>query len=76
MIDLIFFRCSAYLVTVFYDDDRIITTCDDNLPIIEIDENYSFQTINSDLQFLLKVITFLKYLLFQVYQFLIYFNNS
>ncbi len=42
-------------MTIFYDENKILTTNDDNLPIIEIDENYSYQSINTDLQFLIKV---------------------
>lgn len=45
---------------VIYDGDKILTTYDDTLPMIEIDENYSTQTLNNDLQFLVKV-NFIKY---------------
>jgi hypothetical protein len=48
-------RGSAYLLMIIYDGDKLLTTCDDTLPMIEIDENYSLQTLNNDLQFLIKV---------------------
>ena len=38
-----------------YDCDRILTTHDDILPMIEIDEIFSSQSLNSDLQFLIKL---------------------
>lgn len=38
-----------------YDGDKVLATLDDNLPILEIDENYSFQNINNDFHFLVKV---------------------
>ena len=47
---------SAYLLMIIYDGDKIlVTNSDDSLPMIEIDENYSSQTLNNDLQFLIKV---------------------
>ncbi|CAF0768060.1 unnamed protein product, partial [Brachionus calyciflorus] len=48
-------KCSAYLVCVMHDGDKILTTLEDTFPMIEIDENYSFQNINSDFQFLVKL---------------------
>lgn len=44
------------MLMIIYDGDKILTTYDDTLPMIEIDENYSGQTLNNDLQFLIKVI--------------------
>lgn len=38
-----------------YEDQKILTTVENHLPMIEIDENYSFQGISADLQFLTKV---------------------
>ena len=43
------------MVSIVYDGDKVLATADENLPIIEIDENYSSQTLNSDFQFLVKL---------------------
>jgi len=42
------------LVSIVYDGDKVLTT-DENLPMIEIDENYCTREINSDFQFLVKL---------------------
>jgi hypothetical protein len=52
------FRGAAYLVMVMYESNKVLTTFDDILPMMEIDESYSSvsaPTLNSDLQFLIKV---------------------
>ncbi len=43
------------MVSVFYENDKVLTTNEEILPTIEIDENYSTQLLNSDLQCLIKV---------------------
>ena len=42
------------MVSIVYDGDKVLTT-DENLPMIEIDENYCTREINSDFQFLVKL---------------------
>ena len=42
-------------MSIFYDGDKVLTTSEENLPMIEIDENYSAQALNSDFQFLVKL---------------------
>lgn len=52
---MIFCRGAFYLVMAIYDADRILTTHEDMLPMVEIDEVFSNQSINNDLQFLIKM---------------------
>ncbi len=55
---------SAYLLMIIYDGEKIlVTNSDDSLPMIEIDENYSSQTLNNDLQFLIKVYAYLIWII-------------
>ena len=43
------------MASVVCCDDRILVTGDDNLPIIDIDENFSSQNLNADFHWLMKV---------------------
>lgn len=47
-------RGAFYLVMAIYDGDKIFTTPEDILPMVEVDESFSNQ-INNDLQFLIKL---------------------
>ena len=42
-------------MVIYEDNQRILTTCDETLPMIEIDSNYSSHSINTDLQFFIKL---------------------
>ena len=45
----------VYLASVVYCEDRILVTSDDVIPIVEVDENYSTASLNSDLHWMMKV---------------------
>ena len=40
---------------VAYDNEKLILTHDDNLPMLEIDDHYQLTTLQNDMQFLIKV---------------------
>lgn len=52
------FRGAAYLVMIVYDNEKLIITQDDNLPMLEIDDHYQLTTLQNDIQFLIKVFNF------------------
>ena len=41
---------------IAYDNEKLILTQDDNLPMLEIDDHYQLTTLQNDMQFLIKVI--------------------
>jgi hypothetical protein len=43
------------------NEDRILVTNEDNLPIVEVDENYSSASLNSDFHWLMKVCTSFRF---------------
>jgi len=45
----------VYLSCVFYNEDRILVTTEDNLPIVEVDESLSAASIQTDFDWLMKV---------------------
>ncbi|XP_074648246.1 ankyrin repeat and fibronectin type-III domain-containing protein 1-like isoform X2 [Tubulanus polymorphus] len=45
----------VYLSVLFYNEDRILVTAEENLPIIEVDDNYSGLNPYNDLHWMLKV---------------------
>jgi hypothetical protein len=40
---------------IAYDNEKLILTQDDNLPMLEIDDHYQLTTLQNDMQFLIKV---------------------
>ncbi|XP_059176927.1 ankyrin repeat and fibronectin type-III domain-containing protein 1-like isoform X2 [Physella acuta] len=45
----------VYMACLFYNEDRILVTSEEQLPIIEVDETFSAPSIQNDLYWLLKV---------------------
>ena len=46
-----------YLAAVCYnDDDKILVTTEDNLPIVEVDESYSGSSLQVEFDWLMKVV--------------------
>ncbi|KAI8793848.1 ankyrin repeat and fibronectin type-III domain-containing protein 1 [Biomphalaria glabrata] len=45
----------VYLVCLFYNEDKILVTSEEQLPMIEVDESFSAPSINNDLYWLLKI---------------------
>ena len=52
----------VYLASVVCCEDRILVTNDDLLPVIEVDENYTNASLNTDFHWLMKVQKFLKHI--------------
>ena len=47
----------VYLAAVCYnDDDKILVTTEDNLPIVEVDESYSGSSLQVEFDWLMKVV--------------------
>ena len=42
-------------MAIAYDNEKLILTQDDNLPMLEIDDHYQLTTLQNDMQFLIKV---------------------
>jgi hypothetical protein len=40
---------------IAYDNEKLILTQDDNLPMLEIDDHYQLTTLQNDMQFLIKI---------------------
>jgi len=51
----IVFPRGVYLACVICNEDRILVTAEDTLPILEVDESFSTSTLNSDFHWLMKV---------------------
>ncbi|KAK2149111.1 hypothetical protein LSH36_467g04058 [Paralvinella palmiformis] len=49
------FKRGVYLACVICNEDRILVTAEDTLPILEVDESFSTSTLNSDFHWLMKV---------------------
>ena len=45
----------VYLASLLYNEDRILVTNEENLPILEVDENFSGMNLHSDFHWLMKV---------------------
>lgn len=45
----------VYLACLLYHGDKVLVTSDDQLPVVEVDENFSGPTVNADLHWLMKV---------------------
>jgi hypothetical protein len=61
--NILIIRGAAYLVMIAYDNEKLILTQDDNLPMLEIDDHYQLTTLQNDMQFLIKV----NYLLISIF---------
>lgn len=46
----------VYLACVCYNDDKILVTTEDNLPMVEVDESYTGTSIQADFDWLMKVV--------------------
>lgn len=46
----------VYLACVCYNDDKILVTTEDNIPIVEVDESYSGNSLQADFDWLMKVV--------------------
>lgn len=46
----------VYLACLLYHGDKVLVTSDDQLPIVEVDENFSGPSIYNDFHWLMKVI--------------------
>jgi len=44
-----------YLSCLLYNEDRILVTNEDNLPIVEVDESFSSTNLQADFHWLMKV---------------------
>jgi hypothetical protein len=53
--DISIFR-GVYLACLLYHGDKVLVTSDDQLPIVEVDENFSGPSIYNDFHWLMKVI--------------------
>lgn len=40
---------------MLYHGDKVLVTSDDQLPVVEVDENFSGPSVNADLHWLMKV---------------------
>ena len=40
---------------IAYDNEKLILTQDDNIPMLEIDDHYQLTTLQNDMQFLIKI---------------------
>ena len=47
----------VYLACLLYHGDKVLVTSDDQLPIVEVDENFTGPSVNTDLHWLMKVCT-------------------
>lgn len=45
----------VYLACLLYHGDKVLVTSDDQLPVVEVDENFSGPTVNADLHWLMKI---------------------
>lgn len=54
---LFLFNRGLYLALVCYNEDRILVTTEDNLPLVEVDESYTGSTSQSDYDWLMKVLS-------------------
>lgn len=45
----------VFLACIFYTDDRVLVTTEDNVPIVEVDESYPGAALHADYQWMLKV---------------------
>ena len=45
----------VYLACLLYHGDKVLVTSDDQLPVVEVDENFSGPSVNADLHWLMKV---------------------
>ncbi|RWS12860.1 ankyrin repeat and fibronectin type-III domain-containing protein 1-like protein, partial [Dinothrombium tinctorium] len=45
----------VYLTCLFFNEDRILVTTDENLPIVEVDDNYPSFSLNSEFNWIMKV---------------------
>lgn len=43
------------MACLLYNEDRVLVTSEEQLPIIEVDENFSGTSIQSDLYWMMKV---------------------
>lgn len=46
----------VYLACLLYHGDKVLVTSDDQLPVVEVDENFSGPSVNADLHWLMKVL--------------------
>jgi len=44
-------------VSICFNEDKVLVTTEDNLPIIEVDENYNSHSLQSEFDWLMKVLT-------------------
>ncbi|XP_061182068.1 ankyrin repeat and fibronectin type-III domain-containing protein 1-like isoform X3 [Saccostrea echinata] len=45
----------VYLACLLYHGDKVLVTSDDQLPVVEVDENFSGPSVNADLHWLMKI---------------------
>jgi hypothetical protein len=45
----------VYLACLLYHGDKVLVTSDDQMPVVEVDENFSGPSVNADLHWLMKV---------------------
>ena len=56
---VLYFR-GVYLSALLYNEDKVLVTNEEVLPIIEVDENYSASSLHADFHWLIKVRTKFK----------------
>ena len=52
---VLFISRGVYLSALLYNEDKVLVTNEEVLPIIEVDENYSASSLHADFHWLIKV---------------------